>query len=291
MTADQPEQSPIGKNVRVVVHSFFIVPFLIAVFAILVFAMIKIVVGTPPNLSESLATIGRGSETERWQAAMDLTAMLQSAKDLEVGDEAVAQMIYEYKRSASERKPFLRTYLALAMGLVGDSRFEEPLIAGLETPDHASRLAAIKALGMVGGESAQSELIALLEDDDIRAVLESIIALGRLANTEVVPKLLPFLEHQEANLRWDAAIALANLGDKSGWPIINQLLERAYYTQFTAVDEIEQDRAIAVAIEIARQHPDTLFKENLEFLSRNDPNLRIADAALKALRFYGPDSQ
>lgn len=291
MTTDQPEQNSIGKNVRVIVHSFFIVPFLIAVFAVLIFAMFKIVVGTPPNLQESLATIGRGGETERWQAAMDLTAMLQSAQDLDVGDEVVAQMIFEYERSASERKPFLRTYLALAMGLVGDSRFEAPLIAGLETADLANRLAAIKALGMAGESAAQAKLITLLEEDDLQVILEAIIALGRLGQPEVRPHLLPFLEHQEANLRWDAAVALAKLGDKSGWPIINQLLDRNYYTQFAEVDELEQDRAIAVAIEIARQKPDRLFKENLEILSRSDPNLRIADAALKALRFYGPDHQ
>lgn len=285
MAADPQDQTPI-RRIRVVIHSFFIIPFLIAVFAVLVFAMIKLVVGSPPNLEQALATISRGSETERWQAAMDLTAMLQSRRDLQVEQAFRDQLIFEYRRSLFERKPYLRTYLALAMGLVGDPAFDPYLIEGLDTPDQASRLAAIKALGLTGSDAGVATLVELLQDPEPAVVLESIISLGRLNRPEMVPILLPFLEHSEANMRWDAAVALAKLGDRSGWPIINKLLDRSYYSQFSQVNELEQDRAITVAVEIARQWPDELFKENLETLSRNDPNLRIADAALKALRVF-----
>ena len=285
MAAD-PQDQTTPQRIRVVIHSFFIIPFLIAVFAVLVFAMIKLVVGSPPNLEQALTTISRGSETERWQAAMDLTAMLQSQRDLEVGRAFREQLIFEYERSLFERKPYLRTYLALAMGLVGDPAFDPYLIESLDTQDQASRLAAIKALGLTGSDAGVAALVALLQDPEPAIVLESIISLGRLERPEMVPVLLPFLEHSEANMRWDAAIALAKLGDRSGWPIINNLLSRSYYSQFSQVNELEQDRAISVAIAIARQWPDEFFKENLEMLSRNDPNLRIADAALKALRDF-----
>lgn len=276
---------------RVIVHSFFIIPFLIAVFAVLIFAMLKLVVGTPPNLEQALSTISRGSETERWQAAMDLTAMLQAQRSENIDPRFLDQLSFEFRRSATERQPYLRTYLALAMGLTREPRFERDLIDGLEESDVPSTLASIKSLGMVGTAVAESLLVNLLPGDDLRMILESIIALGRLGRPSSIPHLLPFLEHPEANLRWDSAISLAKLGDRSGRETIGRLLERSYYINFPLVDELEQDRAIFIAVEIARLWQDSFFKENLEYLSRNDPNLRIADAALKALKVLNDDVQ
>ncbi|MCH8328196.1 MAG: hypothetical protein IID15_06700 [Candidatus Marinimicrobia bacterium] len=276
---------------RVIVHSFFIIPFLIAVFAVLIFAMLKLVVGTPPNLEQALSTISRGSETERWQAAMDLTAMLQAQRSENIDPRFLDQLSFEFRRSATERQPYLRTYLALAMGLTREPRFERDLIDGLEESAVPSTLASIKSLGMVGTAVAESLLVNLLPGDDLRMILESIIALGRLGRPSSIPHLLPFLEHPEANLRWDSAISLAKLGDRSGRETIGRLLERSYYINFPLVDELEQDRAIFIAVEIARLWQDSFFKENLEYLSRNDPNLRIADAALKALKVLNGDVQ
>ena len=287
MSTDPTEQNPQKQSVRVIVHSFFIIPFLIAVFGVLIFAMLRLVVGTPRNMEQTLVTISRGSETERWQAAMDLTAMLRAEGGGNIRPEFLEQLSFEFRRSATERKPYLRTYLALAMGLTGDARFEKVLIEGLGQSDAASTLASIKSLGMVGGAVAESLLVTMLVGDDLPFVLESIIALGRLGRLSAIPILLPFLEHPEANLRWDSAISLANLGDRSGREIINLLLDRRYFVNFPLVDEIEQDRAILIAVEIARLWEDSFFKENLEYLSRNDPNLRIADAALKTLRVFG----
>ena len=286
---DPSEQYPKGQSVRVIVHSFFIIPFLIAVFAVLIFAMLKLVVGTPPNLEEALRTISRGSQTERWQAAMDLTAMLQAQRSENIDPRFLDQLSFEFRRSATERQPYLRTYLALAMGLTREPRFEKDLIEGLAVSDVPSTLASIKSLGLVGGAVAESLLVDLLSGDELRIVLESIIALGRLGRTSSIPHLRPFLEHPEANLRWDSAISLAKLGDRSGREIIGRLLERRYYVNFPLVDELEQDRAILIAVEIARLWQESFFKENLEYLSRNDPNLRIADAALKALKVLNGD--
>ena len=286
---DPSEQNPKGQSVRVIVHSFFIIPFLIAVFAVLIFAMLKMVVGTPPNLEQALRTISRGSETERWQAAMDLTAMLQAQRSENIDPRFLDQLSFEFRRSATERQPFLRTYLALAMGLTREPRFEKDLIEGLAVSDVPSTLASIRSLGMVGGAVAESLLVDLLSGDELRIVLESIIALGTLGRTSSIPHLRPFLEHPEANLRWDSAISLAKMGDRSGREIIGRLLERRYYVNFPLVDELEQDRAILIAVEIARLWQESFFKENLEYLSRNDPNLRIADAALKALKVLNGD--
>ncbi|MCH7858548.1 MAG: HEAT repeat domain-containing protein [Candidatus Marinimicrobia bacterium] len=286
MSPETPDKSVSNNPVRVVIHSFFIVPFLIAVFGVLLFAMIKLVVGSPPSIHEALTTIGRGSETERWQAALDLASMLQSQAEVTIDQSFVDQLIFEYERSRTERKPYLRTYLALAMGLTGDIRFEPALLDRLENEDPAHRLAVIKALGLAGGVAAEGTLIDFLDEQDVAVVLESVVALGRLGRPGTVMALKPMLTHPEPNVRWDTAIALAKLGDLSGLEIINQLLDRSYFHQFPDVDEREQDRAISVALNMAEKIPDPLFKENLVRLSRSDPNLQIANAALMALKRY-----
>ncbi|MCH7497012.1 MAG: HEAT repeat domain-containing protein [Candidatus Marinimicrobia bacterium] len=284
--ASPPNEPSRGKQVRVIVHSFFIVPGLIAVFYVLIQALIGMAVGSPPSSKEALNTIARGSERERWQAARVLAGMLQSGRGLTVDQEFLDQMIFEYRRAGSERTPFLRFYLTLAMGLTRDPRFEPALLEGLQDDDRANQLAAIHALGLAGGDAAVAALTPLLDDPDPTTVHRSVIALGWLGQNQVVPALQPLLGHPEPNVRWEAAIALAQLGDRSGVETINTLLDRNYYGQFPGVEPSEQDWAIQMAVEVASRLKDPRFKENLVRLSRNDPNLRVVNAALIALKQY-----
>ena len=281
-----PDQPTKGKSVRVVIHSFFIVPFLIAVLYVLIQALIGLAVGSPPTSQEALDTISRGSERERWQAARTLAGMLQSGRGLTVDQPFVVQMTSAYRRSASERTPYLRFYLILAMGLTRDVRFEPALLEGVEDEDRANQLAAIHALGLAGGAQALETLTPLLAHPDPAVVHKSVIALGWLGDTDVAPSLRPLLEHREPNVRWEAAIALAQLGDRSGVEIINALLDRGYYGQFTEVEQSEEDWAIRMAVEIAARLKDPLFKENLVRLSKTDPNLQVVNAALIALKEF-----
>ena len=82
---------------------------------------------------------------------------------------------------------------------------------------------------------------------------------------------------------WDAAIALAKMGEKSGAYIIEGLLDREYLNQFKQVDPIEQSRVLMVAINTASILFDKRFESKLNFLSENDQDLSIRDAAIKAL--------
>jgi len=106
------------SRTKVIVYSFIVVPYFIALFGVILYAGLRLVVGSPPSVNSALATISRGSETERWQAALDLVSMLQS-ESFDTNQQFVDNLIHEYNRSTSERQSYLRTYLALAMGLAG----------------------------------------------------------------------------------------------------------------------------------------------------------------------------
>ena len=165
------------SRTKVIVYSFIVIPYFIALFGVILYAGLRLVVGSPPSVNSALATISRGSETERWQAALDLVSMLQS-ESFDTNQQFVDNLIHEYNRSTSERQSYLRTYLALAMGLAGDPQFEEHLMVGLSDQDEPNRLAATKALGMLGNEQTEAALINQLHDQSLAIVLETVIALG-----------------------------------------------------------------------------------------------------------------
>jgi len=107
--------------------------------------------------------------------------------------------------------------------------------------------------------------------------------LGMIGDYSAVPFLKSLLEDEEANIRWDAAIALAKMGDSSGAYIIEGLLDRAYLSKFSEIDPVEQNRVLLVAIKTASILFDKRFEDNLISLSKNDRDLSIRDAAIKAL--------
>jgi hypothetical protein len=286
MSAQISQETTKWSRTKVIIYSFVVIPYLIAFFGVVLFSAMRLIVGAPPTIHSALDTISRGSETERWQSALDMISLLRAPEADQLDQGFVNQLSFEYNRSAGERKSYLRTYLALAMGLTRDPRLEPELLKGLSDEDEPNRLAAVKALGLVGEAAAEEALLELLDHNEPMFVLESVIALGRIGRPGAAAALLPLLEHPEPNIRWDTAIALAKLGTRAGLPIINQLLSREYLAQFPQVDINERERAISVAIEMAVQLQDPIFEDNLIALSESDENLSITNAALLALKEY-----
>ena len=65
-----------NSTVRVIVHSFFVVPFLIAAFGVLIFFMWRLLTYEPKGAEEYLADVKIGSATKRWQSAFELSRLL-----------------------------------------------------------------------------------------------------------------------------------------------------------------------------------------------------------------------
>ncbi|MCH8836678.1 MAG: HEAT repeat domain-containing protein [Candidatus Marinimicrobia bacterium] len=286
MSDQIPQEETAWHRYRVAIYSLVVVPYLIAFFGVVVFTGMRLIVGAPPSIHSAMDSISRGSETERWQSALDMISLLRRHAGEQLDQGFVDQLSFEYNRAAGERKSFLRTYLALAMGLTRDPRFEPLLLEGINDEDEPNRMAAIKALGLVGSAAAEESILQLLKNEEPVIVLESVVALGRIGRASAVPALLPLLDHSEPNIRWDTAISLAKLGDRTGLPIINELLSREYFNQFPQVDINEQEKAVLVAIELALQLRDPIFEDNLIVLSKSDENLTIANAALLALKEF-----
>ena len=281
---DEPIEEKKTGTVKVLIHSFFVIPFVIAVFGVLFFFMFRILVNESDSARDYLTEVKIGSATKRWQSAFELAKLLSDPDLIPRSEDFRTEMIKAYQYAIHDN-PMVRTYLALAMGRTGDNNYGQALIEGLEDEDLNSRLASINALGMIQFQPAITLLKQYLSGSTAQEEkLAAVIALGMIGDKSIITDLQILLSDEEPNLRWDAAVALAKLGDKSGSQVIDNLLDRKYLDNYPSVDEWEKTQAILVAIHISNQISDDRFIPNLKYLASNDMNMKIRDSAIKTLK-------
>ena len=270
--------------VKVLVHSFFVIPFVIAVFGVLFFFMFQIIVDETDSAYEYLNEVKIGSATKRWQSAFELAKILSDPDLIPTTKDFKNEMVSTYRNSIHDN-PLVRAYLAFAMGKTGDRTYGIALLEGLDDKNFNSRLAAINSLGMIKYQEAIPRLKDYLKEtatQDER--LATVIALGMIGDKSIIANLKTLLSDNEPNIRWDAAIALAKLGDRSGSMEIENLLDREYLDKFPLIDEWEKTQAILVAIHTSNQISNERFIPKLKYLASSDQNMKIRDSALKTLK-------
>ena len=291
----QFENNDIDENpskIYALFYSFFLIPFMIAIFGALFFFMFQFLTYEKNTPIDLLDNIQSGSATKRWQSAFELSNMLNKSK-INNRDLFNSKLVFLYEKSKHDDSR-VRTYLALAMGKTKDIYFGPHLINGLnEDKNLTNRIAAIKSLGMLKYSESCTLLENIIKESEYNSEkLSAIISLGVIGNTKFKDILIEMLEYEEPNIRWDAAIALAKMNDKSGVSIIVNLLDRHYYSMYppksdgSGVDIEEIDSSIYIAIAVCQKLIDVRFKNNLIYLSENDKNIKIREFALKTLNDY-----
>ena len=272
-----------NSRIYVLFYSFFLIPFMIAVFGAVFFLLFKFVTYETNNAEDLLNQVKVGSASKRWQSAFELAKVLNNPDAEPLSDSFKDQLTSAYERSIHD-DPLVRSYLAMAMGATKDSIFGDILIEGLKDENLETRIAAIQSLGMIKFKKAVNPINSLIKDTDTHSErLTATIALGMIGDKSAIPFLTKLLDDDEANIRWDAAIALAKMGNKSGAPIIEGLLDRQYLKQFKQIDPIEEKRVLMIAIKTASILFDKRFEDELNSLSKNDQDLSVRNAAIKAL--------
>ena len=272
-----------NSRVYVLFYSFFLIPFMIAVFGAVFFLLFKFVTYETNDVEELLNQVKIGSASKRWQSAFELAKVLNNPDRDPLSDSFKDQLSSAYERSIHD-DALVRSYLAMAMGATQDTIFGETLLDGLKDESIETRIAAIQALGMIQYAPAVNAISTLIKTADSESErLSATISLGMIGDISAVPFLIKLLEDEQANIRWDAAIALAKMGNSEGAYIIEGLLDREYLNKFSEIDPVEQKRVLMIAIKTASILFDKRFEDNLISLSKNDKDLSIRDAAIKAL--------
>ena len=268
---------------RVVVHSFFVVPFIIAIFAVLIFLDTRIMTAEPNTAQDYLEDVKIGGATKRWQGAFELSKILSNPKMVPNDDRFVTEMINTFEYAINDRDIRIRQFLAIAMGATGDKRYVETIIKALDQNDNEIIMACAFALGNLKDNRAVEHLLELLDSGDPQVRLQSVIALGKIEDPRSTMALEKMLADIEPNVRWDAAVALAKQKNSSGRRIILDLLDRKYLNSFSNIDKVEQVQAMMVAINVAPLIQDSDLKASLLGLRESDSNLKIREAARTAL--------
>ena len=279
----QENQIEKKSTLQVVVHSFFVVPLIIAVFAVMIYLFIRLMTSEPNSPRDYLEDVKIGGTTKRWQGAFELSKLLSNPKMVPKDEMFVNEMISTFKYSSNERDTRIQQYLAIAMGATKDERYTATLIEAISSSDEGVIQACAFALGNIGRIDAVEPLKKLLGHPEPQIRLHSVIALGKIGGPSIVPYLKKMLSDSEPNVRWDASIALAKQKDSSGRSILLDLLDRKYLNSFPNIDEKEKVQVILVAISVSHFIQNQELKMVLDNIKEKDENLKIRQAARIAL--------
>jgi HEAT repeat protein len=146
--------------------------------------------------------------------------------------------------AAADSDTDLRTYVALALGLLGDRRGVAALVRTLGDPDANVRFHAIEALGRIGSREAALPVLEVAESRDFSVAFAALDTLALIGEPSVARRLVPLLDDEL--LRPAAVDALGRLGGEDVAGVLARLL--------AAPDGSAADVATALATLHARFH-------------------------------------
>ncbi len=268
---------------KIIVHSFFVIPFLIALFCVLLFTAVNLLTKEQHTAYDFLADIKTGGLTKRWQGAFELSRILANPKFVPQDDRFSSELIdvFEHAKYDDDR---IRQYLALAMGRTENPVFVKPLLNALKEEKQDNLSPLIYALGMLRQKEAVLALSAFLDYPQARIRSIAVVALGNIADRNTDSVLRKALLDSEPNVQWGAAVSLAKMGDASGKEVLLNMLDRGYLSKFPEVDPEEQDNLILTAMDAAAPLKDITLNERIAALAHNDANMTVRSAALKIAR-------
>src|SRR3569623_1072664 len=130
----------------VIVHTFFVFPFLLAIFSVLLFVSVRILTMEKKSVYDYLDDVKTGSLTKRWQSAFELSRILSNPKMVPHEAKFTNAMTEAFDKSKNDDDR-IRQYLALAMGRSGIKDFADVLINNTSNEKDENLYAIITSLG------------------------------------------------------------------------------------------------------------------------------------------------
>ena len=119
------------------------------------------------------------------------------------------------------------------------------------------------------------------EDPGVRKMAAYVM--GKLGDRRAVERLKVLLEDRVPDVRWNAAIALATLGDGSGVAVLRSMVDRDALGRQAQLTSEQTETAMVNALKAFALLRDEGSLPLLEKVAREDPNLRVRDAARNAI--------
>ena len=283
---EAPEEDIIEerKPTSLLVAQFFLFPLIIIAICVGIFLLFGYLTYEQRSPREYLNAIQTGSESQRWQAAVELSHQVFSEKE-KLDPEFAGDMIAAYRndRNGDVR---LRRYLALAIGNIGDKRAVPSLVEGLDDSDTENQIYTLSALGLIGDNSAVPGVEKQLKNPDPSVRKVAAYVLGAIKDPSAAHDLQIALNDVKDEVRWNAAMALARMNDSSGADLLVKLLDRSYVDSIPDMTSGQKADLTVDAVKCLALLKFEPAREKIMELSRSDSSLAVRDASLEALKKF-----
>ncbi|HSS44858.1 MAG TPA: HEAT repeat domain-containing protein, partial [Thermoanaerobaculia bacterium] len=285
-TEETSEEGPQRRGTAV---RFFLLPLLVVATAVGLFWIFSRMTFDRRSPADYLEEVRGGTANRRWQAAFELSRTLPNLDPPERAA-LTAETLRVFKSlspTRSEDVP-VRRYLVLVLGRLGDREAVQALLSAAKEPDADTRLYAVWALGKLGDPRALATVseASLSEDPGMRKIAAYV--LGQLGDRAAAPRLQVLLEDPVADVRWNSAIALASLSDRSGLHVLRSMIDRSALARQAQLSAEQSETAMVGALKALALLRDEESLPMLERVAREDPDLRVREAARQAVEATRP---
>jgi len=284
---------PEGRGGPYLLLDLLVFPLVIVAVGVGVFVLFGLITTEGKGPSDYLDLIRTGDSNRRWQAAYELSKVIQESNDPELSDPRLVGRMVSLFEEAEGDDPRVRRFLALALGRLGNAQAVPALLEYLrgvrrgEGTDSETHIYAVWALGAIREDAAIPELVVLTTHEDPGLRKTAVHALGAFRSEEATAALERALGDPTQDVRWNAAAALARHGHPAAVPVLEQMLDREQLARSGAVTPDQTEEILLQAIAGAALLSDARLKARLTELGNDDPSLRVRAAARRSLEQRG----
>ena len=295
------------KPTSLLIAQFFLFPLIIIAICVGIFLLFGYATYQQKTPREYLNEIRSGSDTQRWQAAFELSNVITNQKDKIRDTDFVKDVTAEYQASVAKAMkaqqakaagapnaatteeqddPRVRRFLALTMGHLGDKRAVPALLDGLGDADVENQVYSLWALGSIGDNAAVPGILKELQNTDPAVRKVAAYVLGVIKDPAATHDLQVALNDASDEVRWNAAMSLALMNDGSGSAELTKLIDRSYLNTVQNMTPEQKNELMANAVKclgILKFQPE---RDRIQALSEHDPDLGVRSAALEALKKF-----
>ena len=275
-SADVPRESP-----KTILFQFVLFPLGIVAVAVAIFFLFGRLASDEQTIPEYLNEVRYGGQRERWQAAYQLSQLINAGEAKKYPD--LVNNVSAVYRASKDDDPRVRRYLSMVLGNLGDRRATPLLIEALGDQDVETRIYAALALGRLRDPAALPHLSKVLESDDRDARKAAAYALGELGDSRALPVLAAALSDPIADVRFNAAVAMARFGDRRAIGVIREMLDRSRLDRVEGMRPDQKEAAILGAIPALVKLAPEEARAVLTPLAQSDPSLEVRSAAKEAM--------